>query len=282
MAIPSGAPRFAWDLTNAEAFLFNGDNTVRRALTAGEKELLAGEDLTTFIEEDDGTLRGGWVALVFPPLELHGYLMSLASVSSARNSEYSTDTTDGYDGTWTVLPDPTQIASPNHIDDTYGFVTPLAGVRGVRYGYTSNLTSIDRNQYRFLHLYGIPEGSVDRLALWHPTLDEPLAGDAFDAGTTEQGTLLTDTFRVKNLAASATANTVGVAIHVYDNSDSTPAQSTWVELSDDGSTFGATVALGNLAAGAISDVLTLRRDVPAAASVGALACHVRATPASWS
>lgn len=281
MAIPSGAPRFAWDLTNAEAFVFDIDNSDRRVLTAGEKELLAGEDLTPFGPPESAYL-GGWVALVFPPLELHGYLMSLQSSTSHVDPEYSTDTTDGYDGTWTTFPNDSQFAAANHIDDTSEFVTPVAGVRGVRYGYNTTLTSISRNRYRFLHLYGIPEGSVDRLALWHPTLDEPLAGDAFDAGTTEQGTLLTDTFRVKNLAASATANTVGVAIHVYDNSDSTPAQSTWVELSDDGVIFGPTVALGNLAAGAISDVLTLRRDVPAAASVGALACHVRATPASWS
>ncbi len=281
MAIPSGAPRFAWDLTSAEAFVFNVDNTERRVLTAGEKELLAGEDLTSF-GPPETVYRGGWVALVFPPLELHGYLMGLRSVTSNRTSEYSTDTTDGFDGTWTAFPNNSQSNPANHIDDTSEFVTPVAGVRGVRYGYSVTQTTLDRQLYRFLHLYGIPEGSVDRLALWHPTLDEPLAGDAFDAGITEQGTLLTDSFRVKNLAASATANTVEVAIHVYDNSDSTPAQSTWVELSDDGSTFGATVALGNLAAGAISDVLTLRRDVPAAASVGALACHVRATPASWS
>lgn len=199
--------------------------------------------------------------------------------------EYSENTTNGLDGTWTstsAIGGPGSVGAPGvTIPDYRALITPLAlsNVRALR--ISSAQLSYDWH-LRTLHIYGsIPTaGSPNRLAIWNPALDEPIGGAYFDWGDSPRSSSADRTFRVKNLSGSLTANNITVSFDAL--TDGAPAVAGMHLVSDDGTTFAATELIASLAPGAISSVLTLRRVLPSNAPLGLWAPRIHAVADTWS
>jgi hypothetical protein len=134
----------------------------------------------------------------------------------------------------------------------------------------------------FLHLYGeiAPGQNPHRLDLWHPTLDERLTPAYFDWGDVPRSSSADRLFRVKNLSPSQTANDVRVAMETA--SDTTPSVAAQHTLSYGGGSFLAQVNIGDVAPGAISGPVTLRRITASDATLGLWTFRVFAESTDWS
>lgn len=198
----------------------------------------------------------------------------------------SSDTTNGYDGTWTdhgtyALVNANKAALREEMKPL-----TVSGVKAIRFGVTGNLNGGSQRP-GLVHLYGrLATGETpDRLRIWHPTLDEPLDdntsadGAHLDWGDTTQGTTADKQFRIKNNSTTLTANSVALTTEVL--SDTTPALGAQLTYSDGGS-FATSITIGTLAPGAISPVLTVRRATDAAANLGLWWLRTVAEAGSWS
>lgn len=210
-----------------------------------------------------------------------------------RHVQWSADTTDGSDGTWTVITDPwvglyfnnTANASISVRPFYRSAITPLSltGVKGIRFGFAWDVATGPNNNDFFsfsaLHLYGTITGATGGLRFWHPTLDQEIGGAAFDFGDIPQGTQVIKQFRVKN-THTLTANTTTIAAAANGTSDAGLASG--LMFSADNATYASTATVATLAAGAISPVLYVRRTVGAAETPLLRSARVTATAGSFS
>ena len=278
------APRIPYDRPElgAAVVAYDGGGGNLTEADAADVEKLVGEDNTYWQVPNE--IYGGWVAVVLPPFDLAGFIGIRFESNNNRTAQYSTDTTNGADGTWTDIPNyvtPGESAKPGYRDEVTIPASVVENVVAVRFGNT--IASRNQNRYRTMHVYGYLRGD-DRLELWHPTLDQRLPGDHFDLGNYARGGSAVDVdFRVKNLSGTKTANTVSLERYVNTDTGAAPTVESWHELAYDGGAFGAgPLSLGNLAAGAISDVCTLRRQPPSDAALGLWTGHLFADADSWS
>lgn len=228
---------------------------------------------------------GGQLVVIFPELrDLVGYFMqnndnTSRGASGGWNSiQVSTDTTNGLDGTWTTIATNVLIGQNNTTVPQYRTgitTTSQLGIKAIKGNINTggNLTA--------LHLYGsIASGqNPNRLALWHPTLDQQITAAYFDWGDVKQGTSATTTFRVKNLSSTLTANSITLSLSAL--TDTSPTNVSQHTLSSDGITFSATASAGTLAPGTISGVMSLRRSLSNSAALSLWALRVTAVAGSW-
>lgn len=224
------------------------------------------------------------MAIVFPiPLDVRAVFLAMAT-SAAISIETSKDTTTGLDGTWT-----TQVAATSHLNDVrpnyrvLSELTSLPGgpanmdVRGVRISGSAILPAL-----RALHIYGDPSGTAtpDRIAAWHPTLDEPLGPTHFDWGNTPRSSSADRSFRIKNLSSTLVAEDIDVYVEAL--TPGVPSVAGMHTISaNGGTTFLPTITITDLDPGEISDVLILRRDVPSTAQVSVWSARVAADVSTW-
>ncbi len=234
------------------------------------------------------------LALVFPELrDISAYFATGAQLSlPTAILDWSTDTTDGLDGTWTTIANNFLMASTTvpHIRTEISTITPITGVRGIRFHFGFGVASTGGTSTRSaslstIHLYGsISAGqNPDRLDFWHPTSDAVVTGGHFDFGDIKQGASAVKQFRVKNRSAAQTATSVSLSREVATFTEMLTGDSN-VEFSSDGSAYANTLAVGTLAPGALSSVLYVRRRVGAAETGTSVPKDARivATAASWS
>lgn len=230
---------------------------------------------------------GNWFAndmigVMFPELRtVTGFFICRQS-GIADTLQWSPNTTSGADGTWN-----TAAATFTHKDGLIGtsyrdLIQPLSltGVRAIKFrqhGGESGFASF----LRVFHLYGNIESgqNPDRLRFWHPTLDQEVGGAYFDWGNSPRNTVQTRTFRIKNNSATFTAN--GIVVGREALTDTTPSVVGQHELSVSG-TYAASQNIGNLAPGAISSVITVRRTTPSNAALSLWTLRLTAEATSWS
>jgi len=229
---------------------------------------------------------GGWVAAVFPEKrDLAGVNARVNQPGGALNSsvvvETSTNTTNGTDGTWTTAATILDAELRETIAGPKGrAIVSIAalGVKGLRVRMTGG------NSFGGLtvHVFGKATAgqSVDRLAFWHPTLDQEVTGAYLDWGDVKRNTTETRTFRIKNLSTTLTANSPRVAMEVL--TDTTPSVVGQHALSADGSTWVSQYTMGNLAPGAVSAVLSVRRTTPLTAAPSLWSMRLFAEATTWS
>lgn len=220
-----------------------------------------------------------YMGYVFPQLrDIAGFCLihSSGGWGSWVRVETSANTTNGTDGAWT---DRGAMGASGH----FRTITTLAvaGVKGIRFRWDSQSTDNNGRWASHLHVYGsIPLAtSPDRLTLWHPTLDQQLPGAALDFGDVTRSSTADKTFRVKNLSATLTANSIGLSMTAPN--DSTPPYATQYTISSGGA-FGATATIASLAAGEISAVCTLRLTTLAAAALTTWRQRLVAVATTWS
>lgn len=232
-------------------------------------------------ESNDGVGTGDFVnmAFIFPELrDVDGYLF-IRSAYGSITVYTSVNTTNGIDGTWVQIQAPyvpPVTVVPQYREQIRS--STALGIRSIR--FTGNVNNSPFNMA--VHLYGeiSPAQNPNRLVLWHPTLDQRVTPSFFDWGDVPRSSSADKTFRVKNLSATLSANSIRVAQDVLtDTTPSVPGQHT---LSTDGTTFLAQVNVGTLAPGAISAITTLRRVTPSNAVLSLWAHRVFAEANSWS
>ena len=274
--------RLAYDRDGSQGFLINRASAVTQ---------LSGAQMIALNDESDGTIStgwsssGGWLAIIFPELrDLDAYFVSQAVNATIGGVAVSANTTNGLDGTWTsVLAYPssvpwTQLTVPNYRNAIVS--TSSLAIKAVRFEFSSIGNAV--STIGAIHLYGepIPGANPNRLALWHPTLDQRVTPAHFDWGDVPRSSSADKTFRVKNLSSTLTGNSIRVAQEIL--TDTTPSVVAQHTLSYGGGSFLAQVNIGALAPGAISGVITLRRVTPSNATLSVWAHRVFAEADTWS
>jgi hypothetical protein len=231
-------------------------------------------------------VNNGFYTFIFPELrDIVGWVgyYTLYVGGGSLGIYTSVDTTNGSDGTWVSRGawNPTG-STKAQMRQSITAVSWL-GVKAVAFGASTNGDPV---WAWTLHLYGnISAGQTpDRLRFWHPTLDEPLDdntsadGSWLDFGDTTQGTTADKTFRVKNNSSTLTANSINITTAApTDTSPTLPSQFTF----SDGGAFATSLNVGNLAPGAFSNVITIRRTTPSNAVLSLWWARVTADPGSW-
>lgn len=267
---------------------FDRDGTQVYRIVNSTPAALTAANIAEMNDEDTGAYgfgTAGQLTFIFPELrDLDGYYFYVwngggSGSASISSIQVSADTTNGVDGTWaTITLGAAGTTSKPGFRQQIVSSTALA-IRAVRFNAsTSGQGSL---QVGNLHLYGepAPGENADRLELWHPTMDEKLPPAFLDWGDVPRTSSADRTFRVKNLSGSLTARSVRVAMEVLtDATPSVPAQHT---LSYGGGSFLAQVNLGDLAPGAISGPVTLRRVTPSDAVLGLWTFRVFAESTNW-
>ncbi len=280
------APRMAIDR--------DGTILVNVDIAASTATQIAGSNIATMNNESSNTYRFSGnnfsytygLTLIFPQLRtLTGILVQ--SSESIPTLQWSPDTTNGLDGVWntTTPPATTGYNKENMRNNIVSLA--LSGVKAIRL-YKSETAFGNANVCDIYcwHLYGNIESgqSPDRLRMWHPTLDEPLddntsADGAFlDFGDVARSTSQDRAFRIKNNSATMTANSISVSIDVP--TDTAPTVASQHTLSDGGA-FASSINIGNLAPGATSSVITIRRITLSNAGLSLWTGRVIADPGSW-
>ncbi len=262
------------------SIVFGHNSSTPTVLTLGQVQELMNENESVYALSTNFTYHG----VLFPQLRtVTGFYVH--SAGTAFNAQTSTDTTNGLDGVWTTrassLTASGSSGTPPYRVSFHGTgglattpVLPYTGVKAIRFEIPG------QRWFLTMNIYGsIPVGTTpDRLTLWHPTLDQELGAAGLDYGETTRTFTYDKTFRVKNLSATLTANTIVVSTAaLYDTSPTVLSQMT---LSQGGS-FASTQTITSLAPGAISAVCTLRFIVSSTATVAPWRQRVLALAGTW-
>lgn len=274
--------RMAYDRDGTAAFLIGTNGAVAQksasALTGGNDE-----SLSTVIDNEPNSTDTGLrrFGLIFPELrDVAGITLMGDNYNGWGNVETSPDTTNGLDGTWTSRGSAGSfVTSHNVISMRTGIVAvSWVGTKGIRVGYYGGPND---QRWPTMHVYGSPAAgqAASRLRFWHPTLDQEVGGAYFDWGDTPRNAVITKTFRVKN-PSTQTAHDVTLTTEAL--TDTTPTNVSQHAYSLDGVTFSSSLNIGNIAPGAISPVVTVRRQVPADAALSLWWARIVASAQSWS
>lgn len=201
-----------------------------------------------------------------------------------RELQYSNDTTNGLDGTWTLSSLSGQIGP--HLTDRPGMrtsfsnVTGIVSVKAIRWRMYYGRDAI--NLYHTF-LYGPGGGGIavdsDRLCLWHPTLNQEVGAAHFDWGNVPRGSSADKTFRVRNESNTLTANNINIGSSAID--DTTPSFAGQHLFSTDGLTFSSSVIIASLAPNTISGTITVRKVTPSNATLSVWYAQISAVAGSW-
>ena len=275
--------RMAYDRDGTQGFNITPDLATIAQLTSVQMQGLNDENPSTAVY-----MANGYIAFLFPELrDLDGvFWVSISQVYGgvAASIEVSANTTNGVDGSWAQVrasgPDPGAL-QPGYRASIIS--TTSFGIRGVRFKVNQSGGS---HGFTTIHLYGepIPGANPNRLEIWHPTLDQRTIPAYFDWGDTPRSSSADKPFRVKNLSGSQTASSVRVAQEMLTDAPS-PAPSVVGQhtlSADGGTTFLPQVNVGTLAPGAISSIVTIRRNTPSNAQLGLWAPRLFAEANSWS
>lgn len=276
--------RMAYDRDGTQLFWINNAGSVSQR-SAAEVIQLNNED--NDYTQWAGTSQTGTLAFIFPELrdiDAYRYIVNSSSLASTITVATSANTTNGVDGTWTTLGSTFVPASGTNVTPNYrNSITVAAadGVKAIRFVHTAQAARYF--EPAAIHLFGeITAGqNPNRLILWHPTLDQRVGAAYFDWGDVPRSSTADRTFRVKNNSATLTANGVAVSTDVLTDASPT-LLSAQHQLSLNGTSFAATQTIGNLAPGAISGTVTLRRAMASNAQLSVWALRVLSTATSWS
>lgn len=246
--------RMAYDRDGTRAFNYNNASggAFSERTTQQLKDLNDESTATVYAQNADSS-GAYWLSFVFPELRT----VTGAYIDKDQNffvGQYSTDTTNGYDGSWNSL----TISGANTIRSPW-YWAPVT-CKGLKFStgvfYNPSVTN-----WRNAHLYGLPNqaAGVHRLQFWHPFLDMPLPGMYLDFDDVGAATIRTRSFRIKNMSTTLTANTITIAAEDL-TTPATSSQITFKKNSSGG--FASNETIASLAAGALSEVIQIKRITP--------------------
>lgn len=251
--------------------------------TQAEIDAMSDEDVTTFLLEQ-GTNFFHWVVIIFTEEKDidGGYTLTFFDDDPEAWVAFSTDTTNGRDGTWAD----SNIDTTRRIDlpfvgeplDAYrdfidATVAAMSGVKSMMFGMGAD----DNAQIRAWHLYGTPSAGAtpDRFLILDPDDSDNEFTKPLDFGDKERGNTYQDTFKVKNNSGSLdAANVQMTGQDLYLDAGS------WMEYSDDDISYSATLDIGTLNAGA-EQLIFIEMAIPVDEPPGPYSARTRITSSGW-
>lgn len=199
----------------------------------------------------------------------------------------STDTTNGYDGTW-VQRDVTSTYTFQSGDSawmryntrTQPVTVDWNDVRGLRFSFYKHTNGSNWLRFYALHLYGeyTATANPDRIEFWHPTSDETMPPAHLDWGDVYQGATEMKYVRIKNLSAAMTAS--GIQLTAPGLSEVQISDALEFSMSS-GGPFSNMLEVGNLAPGELSDPIVIKYEVPPNESLIPSLSMISAVPRDW-
>lgn len=275
------AYRIPYDVDGSVLVTLNASAASPVVRTSAERASLNDESGSGFLITGQGNQGGStqWFGLVLAEYwDLVGYFVDSPSSAAPGSWATSSDSTNGQDGTWTTRGGFTSAETTQNRRTAIQPVS-IGNVKAVRFQVNAYIYNA---QYTLsLHLYGnrTVGASVDRVRLWHPTLDQPVGPAYFDWGNRPRSSAATKQFRVKNTSSALTAS--GVLVSAEALTDATPTVVSQTSFSLNGGPFGGTQLLDPLPPGATSPILTVKQNLGADASLGTWAQRYFARVGSW-
>lgn len=281
------APRMAYHRDGSIGF---------RITPAGVISILSTAALQGMNDETDGTAQlttssetgFHYLGLIFPDLrDFVGYYVNgswyLSHAGPAVAMEKSVDTTNGQDGTWAAIATPWSYRNETIVPNFRNFISAITatGIKAMRLKFTQTSPNDSGAAFiRSMHLYGTPNVAATRYLAVTDTGGTEVGGAYFDFDDDPRG-VGTEViqFKVKNLHGTLTANTITVGREV--RSDKSPSFIDDYEFSDGGA-YASSLSLGNLAPGASSGTLSIKRTTPIDAQLGLEVGLITVVAASWS
>lgn len=271
--------RVAWDRDGSVLTAMTYDATAFAGiLSAATRQALNDESENTSGFASGFFSAGASWAVLFPvAYTIVGWYLGFGKLASPASDlrgkepylQWSPNTTNGIDGTWTTLANlssaggAVQFDNPlkmrQNIVQTGG---PLVSARGMRFGMR-DLSAFGSCLCTSWHMFGT-RADTTRLAIWDGAVNQEHPGPYFDFAEVTRGLTYTKTFRVKNLSA-LTAN--GVVVSLETLTPQVPDVLAQLRFTTDGVNYFSSINIGNLAPGALSAVITLRYIVDPAAAL---------------
>jgi hypothetical protein len=264
--------RIPYDIDGTRVFQISGG--VSTEATTDEIVALNDESVVTTV---DKTLSWAWV---FPSRRVLSHVMVYTDGGGTFLLEFSDDSTDGVNGTWSE--EPWEIlnatgTTPNVYRTGIRRVNqPCKALRISNIGSTSSGVGL-----AMVHLFGDYDYSlpVDSLVFWHPTLDSRLSPSYFDYGDVVKGSSEDLKFRLRNLSRSLIA--ADVVVYFDSLIHATPPVEAGHLASEDGVVFRSIYNAGDIGPSSVSGTIIVRRVTSRNAQSGLWAFRVRASAASW-
>jgi hypothetical protein len=206
----------------------------------------------------------------------------IAGLYGLVSIQWSLNTTNGVDGTWTTIAGPYSFGNDETVWRTGTMAETVLAVKALR--FRLNGSSPWSWSVKSLHVWGeiAPAETPDRLVFWNAGSDTKMDPVTLDWGDAPRSSSADRVVRVKNISPTKSAVNVRVSFDILTDATSpapsVPAQYT---ASYGGGSFLAQVNIGTLAPGAISGPITLRRITPSNAQYGLFAPRVSAVADSW-
>lgn len=278
--------RMAYDRDGSIAYSHDSSDVIAEFDQANFEDLNSESTNSAFSFGGGAPTVGYRIGIIFPELrDIAGYFLAGAVDDPGSNEwlniETSPDTTIGLDGTWTLQD--ANVHRSSTVAPAYRSsiqTMTVSGIKGVRFRM-QNTGSGESSNLMVWHLYGdIASGqSPNRLRLWHPTLNQEVTPAYFDWGDVARNSTGTIDFRVKNNSATQTAGTITVLGEAL--TDTVPTVDSQHLFSISGGAYASSIAVPDLAAGAISSVITMRRIVTFNATLSVWAMRIVAAAVTW-
>lgn len=282
--------RMAYDVDGTQVFRYvpanqSNYNVIQAQLTPGQIVNMNDENPTTS-DPNSGAFTSKALVFIFPELrDLDGtYIACLTGSGTIASVQVSEDTTNGVDGTWTTV---SGYAGGFGASGTVPSLrteiiwATYLNVKAVRMGRGSSGGGVSVN-FEHVHFYGEPSPgeNLQRLEIWHPTLDQRIGPADLDWGDVPRNSTEIREFRVKNMDPVLTANSVRAAMSIL--TDTTPSVVGQMAISKDGTTWGSQQTLASpLGPEDISPIMYIRRTTPSNATLSLWWYRLFADCTSW-
>jgi hypothetical protein len=278
--------RMLWDRDGSVLVRTSADfGTLQVVHNQAMRQSINSENPGTLYNET-GTEQHRGHAIIFPEVrDVHGFYPGIdasGSVNAALTFQWSANTTNGVDGSWTGVSGVNRAGITKSAMRTAINSLSITGASGIRWVTTGGSLASAVHQ-RGMHVYGRATVATapDRLRLWHPTLDQEIDGAHLDYGDVPQNTQINKTVRVKNPSSTLTAEDVVLSMEAL--TDTTPPNVAMYEFSlDGGDTWAASAVIGDLAPGAVTGQVLVRRSTPTGAVLSLWWTRVVLSAAVWS
>lgn len=281
-AVP--APRLAYDIDGTKVVQVNISTGAITELTTTQKQTLNNEGTDTL-----SYAVNSYIAFLFPEqLTISAYTTIIQPQSATTLEigafEYSNNTTNGLDGTWTskeatFTNNNTAVTNPTYRTSIHS-LTGTINATAVRFRARSYVTTTTYTTFfNLINLFGTPVSSSS-LDFWHPTNNAAVSASYFDFQDVAQGSNNVIQFRLKNSNGSLTANSVNISFSFL--TEQTPTLASQYSLSLDGTTYSTSVTLASsISPGSISPIIYLKRNTSASAGLGLHAGRIHSVVGSW-
>lgn len=283
--------RMAWDADGSIAFWCRQDQEGSYELDQAKMTEANDEDQFTFGWPVNSTQniwrQAHWAGVIFPELrDVFGYFCTQSvATGTSLAAEYSTDTTNGFDGTWAATTSWNGDGTTAPVRPYYRteiVTVSLSAVRAVRfYSAETGASFDDAHHWNAMHLYGeISSGyTPDRLLYINNTTGLEYTGP-IDWGDIPRGAVYDEEWYIKNNSSTlAAVNTTISRESLYLNSHLFYTFSTGVGFAD---TLGPVASITAGSRWPPSNALTIRNDPPSTASLGLHAARIVLDTSSWS